>query len=254
MKPHSKAGMLIISKPPNLEHLQNEMIQLSHPLSQELIPSKKKDIYLSSPPLGKLLKSNDEFILQPADIGDDLRTFDDRTFDARTVISKDLSRYSDDKSLKPTPNVKSKTIARKSNISAPGQKPLTQNIFQTQEKEGSPEKKQKENKIDGSEGKKVPEIVDRAAPQKKSIAKGNEAYNQINDVYHPQFSFDKYKTFLFSKEIKNKHEFQKFLKEIKTDVSTIKMISLKEACPDKVMLVQLDRSRSILKSKKDIVP
>lgn len=69
-----------------------------------------------------------------------------------------------------------------------------------------------------------------------------EIYSHINNVYHPNFEFDRFKNFLFSWPLKNKQLFQKFLGEIKDEVDMIKFITVKEPCPPKVSLVKLDKS------------
>lgn len=51
------------------------------------------------------------------------------------------------------------------------------------------------------------QILDIAKPEvskTKIAAKDNDAYTQINDVYHLDFNFDRFKPFIFSRPIKNK--------------------------------------------------
>lgn len=64
------------------------------------------------------------------------------------------------------------------------------------------------------------------------------------DVNSPSFDIDRFKLLLFSKNNENSKQHRKFIKEIKLDLDVVKQIPQKEPCPAKVVLVDLDRSRT----------
>lgn len=216
----------------DLHKLSKDMIRIQSPEVKSSYS--KADIFMSSPPLQKPFMNVGEFILNTHEMLEDLRTFDHQTLDAKTVISNDFSQHSGDKSIKIG---KIKAPPRKSGYSMPGKgikKDI--NIFSIPEVDMSD--------IQASSIKNK-QIVDKAKPEvsmSKIAAKDNDAYTQINDVYHPDFNFERFKSFIYSRPIKNKAEFQKFLLEIKADVEMIKLISMKEPCPPKVPLLKLDKS------------
>ena len=216
----------------DLQQLSKDMITIQ---STEVITrTSKADIFMSSPPLQKYLINVGEFILSTNEMREELRTFDHQTLDSKTVISNEFSEQSGDKSVKIG---KLKPIPRKSGYSMPG-KGVTKdtNIFSI------PEVDMLDIQTSSISKKQIAEKAKPEASRGKIAAKENDTYSQINDVYHPDFNFDRFKSFIFSRPIQNKAEFQKFLLEIKADVEMIKLISMKEPCPPKVPLLKLDKS------------
>ena len=228
--------MLTISnKPPSMEMLEKEMISIDKtPVSHK--NHTLKNITLSSPPLPtKPLATVGEFILESQGQGDV------HTIDAKTVFSKDLSYNSgENKSEHESMIIKPKPIPRKSNFSSPesGKKPIS--LFNNQLI--SPVK------VPTFEPPSLGKLPEAQAKQgssspKKLASKMNAVLNAVNHVHHPSFNFDRFKNFLFSRPIKNKQGFIKFLEEVKNDVDVIKMIAMKEPSPTKVTLRQINKSR-----------
>lgn len=216
----------------NLEQLSKEMIQYCSPAL--LDKHHKADIFMSSPPLQKPLQNVGEFILQTHETPEDLRTFDHQTLDAKTVISNDFSQNSGDKSIK---FGKVKPAPRKSAYSMPGKGVKNNtNIFSIPEV-ASPVVQPPVINADKSDDSNKAQIS-----LGKVAAKKYEGYTHVNDVYDPSFSFERFKSLIFSRPIKHKEGFQKFLLEIKADIEMIKLISMKEPCPPKVPLLKLDKS------------
>jgi hypothetical protein len=81
--------------------------------------------------------------------------------------------------------------------------------------------------------------------QSSSVQKKSQDYNfsATNDVFSPSFPIEKFKFLIFSNSNKNSKELKKFIKEVKSDVDTVKQISCKEPCPQKVALTNVDKSR-----------
>ena len=80
--------------------------------------------------------------------------------------------------------------------------------------------------------------------QLSSVQKKSQEYNfsATNDVFSPSFPLEKFKFLIFSNSDKNSKELKKFIKEVKSDVDTVKQISCKEQCPPKVALTNVDKS------------
>ena len=78
-----------------------------------------------------------------------------------------------------------------------------------------------------------------------SVQNKSQDYNfsATNDVFSPTFPIEKFRFLIFSNSSNNSKELKKFIKEVKSDVDTVKQISCKEPCPQKVALTNVDKSR-----------
>jgi hypothetical protein len=78
-----------------------------------------------------------------------------------------------------------------------------------------------------------------------SVQKKSQDYNfsATNDVFSPSFPIEKFRFLIFSNSSISSKELKKFIKEVKSDVDTVKQISCKEPCPQKVALTNVDKSR-----------
>lgn len=217
---------------PNLINLPDSNLQIKRP-----------NIHLSSPPVTKTLKSIGELVLMPVEGGEDLFSVDHPGFDAKSVLSKEISqKSSDDRSIKLP---KSKAVPRKSTISMPAYKSNTSPLLESEDSgKRNPAMQDSPGTLTRKEhpvfDKKVEYQVSKKSPAKFQLA---DDYGHINDVYHPRFNFDRFKSFVFSRPIKNKAGFQKFLEEIQVDFGTVNLITKKEDCPPKVTLFKLDRCK-----------
>lgn len=233
----------VSNKQPSLEMLSKEMIDLSPNRPGVALPGIKSITVSTPPPMSRHLLSVGEYIVDNQ--GMVTGSGDHMTTDAKTVISKDMSQHSGEKNSEPkTINFKPKAAPRKSNFSSPESNNRPTNLFVPQPVE----------KSDASVSTPKFSHKDNEYLPRKSASDMNAILNEVNNVYNPAFNLDRFKQFVFSHPIKNKKGFVKFLEEIKTDVDSIKMIAMKEPCPPKVPLRQINKSKARLPRQTCIVP
>lgn len=216
-------------KPPSLQQLSKDMISIS---SQVSVMSKDPKTSSQNQRGNNMLPTGRYLIGQEAIPGNN-QTPDDKT------TSKDSSNLDAD-NLSDVENlvIKPKTQARKSNFSSPESNQNPMSLFQARDTS-------KLNKpvIQPFSIQSPSKIKPNPPAPRKSAIQMNAVVSEVNNVYHPDFNFERFKGFAFSRPIRNKLFFQKFLEEIKADVDIVLWIDKKEPCPTKVPLRHLDKSK-----------